>query len=59
MQVADRIRRVNGQVVNTLDDAQRGIYGARVGDRLTLGIERGGKQFELSLTLIEAPAAGQ
>ena len=59
VQVADRIRRVNGQVVNSLDDAQRGIYGAQVGDRLTLGIERGGKSFDLTLTLIEAPTEGQ
>ena len=56
--VADRIRRVNGQVVKTLDDAQRGIYGAKVGDRLTLGIERGGKKLEVSLTLTEAPGEG-
>ncbi len=58
VKVADRIRRVNGQVVNTLDDAQRGIYGAQVGDRLTLGIERAGRKVELSLTLIEAPREG-
>ncbi|HEY2954631.1 MAG TPA: trypsin-like peptidase domain-containing protein [Candidatus Eisenbacteria bacterium] len=53
--VGDRIRRVNGQTVNTVDDAQRGIYGAQVGDRLKLGIERGGKRLDLSLTLAEAP----
>jgi serine protease Do len=59
VQVADRIRKVNGQVVNSLDDAQRGIYGAQVGDRLTLGIERSGRTLDLTLTLIEAPADGQ
>jgi len=55
VRVGDRIRRVNGQVVNSVDDAQRGIYGAQVGDRLRLGIERRGRKLELSLTLVEAP----
>jgi len=41
--------------VNSVDDAQRGIYGAQVGDRLKLGIERGSRKLDLSLTLVEAP----
>ena len=55
VRVADRIRKVNGQAIKNLEDAQRGIYGAQVGDRLTLGIERGGKKLDVALTLIEAP----
>ncbi|MBI5711254.1 MAG: trypsin-like peptidase domain-containing protein [Candidatus Eisenbacteria bacterium] len=51
----DRIRKVNARVVNSLDDAQRGIYGAAVGDRLDLELERGGRRLELSIVLAEAP----
>jgi len=53
--VADRIRKVNGQAVNSVDDAQRSIYGATVGDRLRLSVERADKTLELTLTLAEAP----
>jgi serine protease Do len=56
VRIGDRIRQVNGQIVNSVDDAQRGIYGAQVGDRLKLGIERGSRKVELTLTLAEAPA---
>jgi serine protease Do len=59
VRVGDRIRRVNEQAVNSVDDAQRGIYGAQVGDRLKLGIERGTRKLDLSLTLAEAPADGR
>jgi serine protease Do len=59
VRVGDRIRRVNEQAVNSVDDAQRGIYGAQVGDRLKLGIERGSRKLDLSLTLAEAPADGR
>ncbi len=59
VRVVDRIRRVNGQVVNSVNDAQRSIYGARVGDRLGLDIERGGRRLALSLTLAEAPRGEQ
>jgi len=55
VRVGDRIREVNGLTVNSVDDAQRGIYGAQVGDRLKLGIERGSRKLEVSLTLAEAP----
>jgi len=55
VRVGDRIREVNGLTVNSVDDAQRGIYGAQVGDRLKLGIERGSRKLDLSLTLVEAP----
>ena len=55
VRIGDRIREVNGQIVNSVDDAQRGIYGAQVGDRIKLGIERGSRKLDLSLTLVEAP----
>ena len=55
VKVADRIRSVNGLIVRNVDDAQRSIYGASVGDRLRLGIQRGGRTLELTLTLVEAP----
>ena len=55
LQVGDRIRSVNGLTVNSVDDAQRSIYGAGVGDRLRLVVERADKKLELSVTLSEAP----
>ena len=55
VRVGDRIRKVNGHPVDSVDDAQRSIYGAAVGDRLTLVVEREGRTQELGLTLIEAP----
>ncbi len=55
VKVGDRIRKVRGLVINTVDDAQRSIYGASVGDKLALVIERRGKTYDLSLVLTEAP----
>jgi serine protease Do len=55
VRVGDRIRKVNGQSVDSVDDAQRSIYGAAVGDQLRLVVERDGKTQNLSLTLAEAP----
>ncbi len=55
VRVGDRIRKVNGQSVDSVDDAQRSIYGAAVGDRLRLVLERDGKASTVSLTLAEAP----
>jgi serine protease Do len=55
VRVGDRIRKVNGQSVDSVDDAQRSIYGAAVGDQLRLVVERDGKTQSLSLTLAEAP----
>ena len=52
----DRIRRVNGRVTNDVEDAQASIYGAQVGDRLTLDVERDGKSRTIVVTLEEAPA---
>ncbi len=59
VRVGDRIRRVNGRAVNSVDDAQRSVYGAQVGDRLGLDIERGGERLSLTLTLVEAPRSAQ
>ncbi len=53
--VGDRVRAVNGVAVQSVDDAQRGIYGASVGDKLTLDIEREGKPRKIELVLVEAP----
>src|SRR5439155_14303034 len=55
VRVGDRIRRVNGRVINSVDDAQSSIYGAAVGDRVQLAIERGDRRLDLGLTLAEAP----
>ncbi len=57
--VGDRIMKVNGVEVRSVDDAQRAIYGAAVGDKLELGFEREGKPRAVFLTLREAPAEGQ
>jgi S1-C subfamily serine protease len=54
----DRIRKVNGRVTNSVEDAQSSIYGAQVGDRLALEIERDGKTRAVTLTLEEAPQEG-
>ncbi|MEQ1834397.1 MAG: trypsin-like peptidase domain-containing protein, partial [Candidatus Eisenbacteria bacterium] len=51
----DRIRKVNGRVTNDVEDAQSSIYGAQVGDRLTLEVERDGQMRTVSLLLEEAP----
>ncbi len=53
--VADRLRSVNGAPIKSVDDAQGAIYGAAVGDRLTLGLERDGKALTVTVTLAEAP----
>jgi serine protease Do len=55
IQVGDRIRKVNGKPVNSVDDAQAGIYGAAVGDRLKITVEREGRAQDFTLTLAEAP----
>jgi serine protease Do len=59
VKVGDRVRRVRGVVVRTMDDAQRGIYGASVGDKLPLTVERGGRTLELTLVLVESPDGGR
>ena len=41
--------------IHNIEDAQRGIYGAGVGDLLRLSLERDGRTIDVSLTLVEAP----
>jgi serine protease Do len=55
VKVGDRIRKVNGRVTNTVDDAQGSIYGAQVGDQLALELDRDGKTSTVRVTLEEAP----
>jgi serine protease Do len=55
VKVGDRVRMVNGRVIQTLDDVQRSIYGAGVGDRITLVVEREGRTVTHSFILPEAP----
>ena len=55
IKVGDRIRKVNDKVTNSVDDAQGSIYGARVGDTLSLELERDGKRVTIGVTLEEAP----
>jgi serine protease Do len=56
VRVGDRIRKVDGKVVNSVDDARGSIYGKSVGDRLRLTLDRGGKAVEVAVTLGEAPS---
>jgi len=53
VRAGDRILRVNDVDIHTVDDAQRSIYGASVGDKIRLTIGRGKEKLELSLTLSE------
>ena len=55
VKVGDRVRSVNGVPIRTVEDAQRAIYGAGVGDKLKLGIERDGHARSVEITLVEAP----
>ncbi|MGH7731789.1 MAG: S1C family serine protease [Candidatus Eiseniibacteriota bacterium] len=59
IRVGDRVLKVNGRVINTLDDVQRSIYGAGVGDRITLVIEREGRTLTASFILPEAPRGSE
>ena len=59
VKVGDRIRKVNDHNVNTVDDAQSSIYGATVGEKLRLVVDRGGNLLELTVTLTEAPGRGR
>ncbi|MEY4071538.1 MAG: hypothetical protein RL721_2152 [Candidatus Eisenbacteria bacterium] len=46
---------MNDRVTNDVEDAQASIYGAQVGDRVTLEVERDGKTRTVTLVLEEAP----
>jgi serine protease Do len=51
--VGDIIRKVNGTVISDVNEAYRAIFGANVGDTVTLTVERDGKPVNLRLTLEE------
>jgi serine protease Do len=50
IKVGDWIRKVNGEVVNTVEEA---LYGVGVGDRLRLQIERSGQKLDVTLIPVE------
>jgi len=54
VRVGDIIRAVNGQPVSRASDAQRLIFGATIGDRITLTIEREGERRDVTIVLEEA-----
>jgi serine protease Do len=51
--VGDIIRKVNGTAISDVNEAYRAIFGANVGDTITLTVERDGKPVNLRLTLEE------
>jgi len=55
----DKVVRVNGRDVRSVDDAQRAIYGSAVGDRLEMTLERDNRSLNVSFVLIEAPRESQ
>ncbi len=57
LRVGDRILKVNGEAVNTAEDAQRSIFGAGVGDAVRLEGERAGKPLAVKLVLGEVPGS--
>jgi serine protease Do len=56
--VGDRIRQVNGQKVRDVEDAQASIYGAGVGDVISLVLDRQGRSRNVRITLVETPGGG-
>jgi len=55
IQLGDIIRSVNGRPVGDALQAQRTIFGARVGDTITFEIERDGKVLTVPVTLETFP----
>ena len=55
VKVGDLIRKVQGARVEDSNDAQRSIFGAGIGDVLTLTLEREDKTWEARLKLVEVP----
>ena len=55
LRVGDVIRQVNGKPVETTRDAQRVLFGAGVGDRIRMEVERAGSPTTLELTFEEYP----
>src|SRR5436309_861955 len=52
VKTGDRLLRVNGVDVRSVDDAQRAIYGAAVGDRLDMVLDRSGSTLTASLVRV-------
>ena len=55
VKVADIIRKVNGTKVSDSNEAYRVIFGASVGDTITLTVERDGQFLTMKLLLEESP----
>ncbi|UCF79011.1 MAG: trypsin-like peptidase domain-containing protein [Candidatus Eiseniibacteriota bacterium] len=55
VQVGDIIRRIQGEVVSNSTDAQRSLFGAGIGDVVSLSIEREGARKDVRLKLEEVP----
>ena len=55
IEVGDIIREVDGVPVDRASQAQRKIFGATIGDTITLALERDGERWEAELLLIENP----
>ncbi len=55
IKLRDIIRAVNGEPVRTADEGRARLYGARVGDRIQLEIERQGRRWTVDLDLVEQP----
>ncbi|MBI4364863.1 MAG: trypsin-like peptidase domain-containing protein [Candidatus Latescibacteria bacterium] len=53
--VGDIIRNVNGTAISDVNEAYRALFGARVGDTITLTVERDSKVMTLRLLLLELP----
>jgi S1-C subfamily serine protease len=55
VKVGDIIRKVNTVSIRDVNEAYRALFGANVGDTITLSVERDGKLVPLRLLLEEAP----
>jgi len=55
IKVGDIIRRVNNTPIRDVDEAYRALFGANVGDTISLSVERNGKLLTMSMALTELP----
>ncbi|HEX7077025.1 MAG TPA: trypsin-like peptidase domain-containing protein [Candidatus Eisenbacteria bacterium] len=55
VKVGDIIRKVNGTPIRDVEEAYRALFGANVGDTISLSVERDGKLQTVSMKLEEAP----
>ncbi len=53
VELGDVILQINREEVNSLEQAQRALYGVQVGDELVLGVLRDGEEREFSLIMVE------